>query len=132
MADEITLDTISLPKDLEWVDEFNWDKVQQTTVYGATGSLFIQEGVKQAGRPITLVGKEDMGWITRETAVLLLAKKNTASLEMSLVLSDNRTFNVMFRQADGGLDIQSVKGYGELESGSFFKVNAIRLMEIPE
>lgn len=130
MADYIMLDAIQLPKDLEWVDEFAWDKVPQVIGYSASGSMFIQEGAKQAGRVITLSGKEDMGWITRETALLLLAKKEQAGLVMTLVLYDDRSFNVMFRQGEIAVELSNVKGFDELTAGAWFKVNALRFMEV--
>lgn len=126
-----TLDSISLSDDLEWADEFSWSAVEQAVGYGASGALFVQEGLKLSGRPITLLGKEDMAWITRETAVALLAKINVAGLHMTLTLSDTRVFNVMFRQSETALDVVSVLGYNALNSGEWFKLNSLKLMEVP-
>ena len=130
MADNITLDDITLPKDLEWTDEFGWDKVSQSLGYSATGALFIQESAKQYGRMITLSGKQDMGWIDRATVMALEAKKIQPGLVMTLTLTDDRVFYVMFRQSEMAVDVASVLGYGELTTGALFKVNALRLMEV--
>lgn len=130
MADYITLDEIQLPKDLEWTDEAQWSSVQQSLGYGMTGALFIQEGVKQSGRFISLTGKDDMAWIPRETVTALLAKQTQPGLVMSLTLSDDRTFTVMFRQAETPVDVSSVKGFEELQAGAWFRVNALKFMEV--
>jgi len=138
MAEHITLSTtvnstpvdIQLPKDLEWSDEFSWAKITQAVSYGATGSLFIQEGTKQAGRHITLAGPPSMAWITREVGLQLLALTQTQGLLMVLTLGDDRTFNVMFRHSDGPLDIAPVKGFAGLDAGSWYEVSSIKLMEV--
>ena len=57
--------TVTLPDALNWTDEYSWSPVQQTTTYTTTGALLIEEGVKQAGRPITLEGAMDSTWCTR-------------------------------------------------------------------
>lgn len=130
MADFISLDEIQLPADLEWVDEAQWSSVQQSVGYGMTGALFVQEGTKQSGRFITLTGKEDMGWISRVIVTALMAKQAQAGLVMDLTLTDDRVFSVMFRQSEVPVDVASVKGYGELEDGAWFRINALRFMEV--
>lgn len=124
------LDAISLPDDLQWGDEFSWSPVSQNLSYGVSGALFIQEGTMQAGRPITLEGKEDMAWITRETVLALRAKVATAGLVMTLVLPDTRSFQVMFRHAEAPLEVAPVKGFDGLVPGSWYKVNSIKLMGV--
>ncbi len=55
------LDTLTLPTDLIWIDEFDWTPVQQTQTYSITGALIIESGVKKAGREITLSGDNSSG-----------------------------------------------------------------------
>ena len=57
--------TVTLPDALSWADEYAWSPVEQAKTYTTTGALLIEEGVKQAGRPITLEGSEDSTWCTR-------------------------------------------------------------------
>ena len=37
------LDTITLPDDLLWINEFEWNPVKQTTERRLTGALLVQE-----------------------------------------------------------------------------------------
>ena len=124
------LDTIELPDDLEWVDEFTWTPVTQKTDYGATGALFIQESTKQAGRTITLEGEENMCWITRETALALQALYAQADLEMTLTLNDSRTFTVRFLQSGVPVDLSPVRKGSYFNTGDYFKINSIKLIEV--
>lgn len=113
MADVITLDGLELPGDLVFSDEYDWCEVDRKSEYSLTGSLIVNEEVKLAGRPITLEAREektyyraaknDQGglgniWISRQIVDDLIDKANTPELEMTLVLPDERSFTVMFRE----------------------------------
>jgi hypothetical protein len=124
------LDAIELPDDLVWEDEFSWSSVIQNLGYSATGSLFIQESTMQAGRPITLIGASDMAWINRETVESLYAKAAVAGTEMTLVLSDARSLTVMFKQDEDCIQVAPVKGYAGLETGAWYEINSLKLMEV--
>jgi hypothetical protein len=93
----ISLDAVSLPSDLIWVDEFDWTPIEQTKSYTLTGSLVIESGQKQAGRPITLVGGDNAAWATRDQVSALFAKLS-GDPTMTLTLNDTRTFSVKFLQ----------------------------------
>lgn len=94
----ITLDAIVLPATLVWEDEFAWSPVAQAIEYGLTGSQIIDEAVKQAGRPITLIGQSDgnrhTGGIQRADLLALKAALNVAGAEFTLTMHDARTFTV--------------------------------------
>ncbi|MFO7582113.1 hypothetical protein, partial [Guyparkeria sp.] len=96
----ITLDTITLPGDLEWTDEFDWTPVEQSHEPSLTGALIIDESARLTGRPVTLSGGENFGWITRDTveALYLLL---TPGRVMTLTLADARTLSVTWRHGDG-------------------------------
>lgn len=112
MADVITLDDLELPGDLVFTDEYEWCEVERKTEYSLTGALIVYEATKLAGRPITLEARQESThkrrlnetgayghiWISRQTLDALLVKANTPELEMTLVLSDERSFTVMFRE----------------------------------
>jgi len=100
----ISLDAIALPVDLIWTDEFDWSPVQQSQQYTLTGALILETGVKQAGRPITLIGGRDAAWANRATVKALYAKL-TATPPFVLTLNDARTFNVTF--ANGGNPVEA-------------------------
>ena len=58
--------TLELSDRLLWVDEFQWSPVATELRWGTTGAPQIHVGLRQAGRPITLDGRESQAWITRE------------------------------------------------------------------
>lgn len=78
--------TVTLPDALNWTDEYSWSPVQQTTSYTTTGALLIEEGVKQAGRPITLEGADDKTWCTRAMVDQLHTWAQTPGLLLTLTL----------------------------------------------
>lgn len=97
----IVLDGITLPGDLIWEDEFQWNSIERAVEYTLTGALAIEESVKLAGRPITLVAKSEfLGhiWLTRSTIKALYAKASETGKVMNLTLSDGRTFSVRFKE----------------------------------
>ena len=78
--------TVALPDALSWVDEFAWSSVEQTKTYTSTGALLIEEGVKQAGRPITLEGAEDRTWCTRALVKQLHTWAATPEIVLTLTM----------------------------------------------
>ena len=58
-----TSETIQIEDGFFWSDE-NWAVIEQNQEYAISGALIIQEGRKQAGRPITLQpSNKTKGWI---------------------------------------------------------------------
>lgn len=96
----ITLQGIELPPYLHWADEFTWSPVDQGEEYSTTGALLLDISIKQAGRPITLVGTDHLGFITRAKLLELQALSDTP-VEMELDYH-GRIFTVRFRYGDGG------------------------------
>ena len=95
------LDTITLPDDLLWINEFEWNPVDQTTERSLTGALLVQELQLIHGRPIVLSGSDEAGWVSRLTVKNLFALSKTASRTMTLTLPDNRQFSVIFDRSNG-------------------------------
>jgi len=124
------LDTVELPDDLEWVDEFTWTPIAQNVEYGATGALFIQESERQAGRTITLQGEEDMCWVTRETVLALRSLYVQADKEMTLTLEDERTFQVRFYHSGTPVDVSPVAKGAFYSDEDYYKINSIKLIEV--
>ncbi len=90
-----TLETIELPQDLRWIDEHDWQAVLQTQPERTlSGSQIIQQGVKQAGRPITL--SADNVWISLATVRKLRDWTDIPELKMTYTHYDGRVFNVIF------------------------------------
>lgn len=80
-----------------WSDEFAWSPIDKSLDYSVTGAALIDVGVRQAGKPITLQGEVDAGWIKRGalTALRVLDASDPVG-EHELVLADGRTFTVQF------------------------------------
>jgi hypothetical protein len=116
----ITLGAITLPDTLVWEDEFTWSPVAQSTEYSLDGALIIQESARQAGRPITLVGKSDgtahTGGITLTNLRLLQTALNVLGATWTLTLHDARAFTVAVR--DNPLEAEPLPVYR-----SFFPAN---------
>lgn len=102
----ITLDGLALPDDLVWSDEFKSTTVVQNQSRALTGALIIQESVKLEGRPITLVGGMDSGWITRSDVIALQVKVDTVDSDMVLNFhGDNYT--VRFSRSGGASPVDA-------------------------
>lgn len=90
------LDSVSLPADMTWTDEFNWPTVIRSTEYSLTGALIVDAGQRLAGRPITLQGAMDGGWVSRATVDALRVLACQLPGVFVLTLADARAFNVTF------------------------------------
>ena len=89
--------TIYLPGGLQWTDEFTWSTVEQSLEHSLDGALHVQQGEKQAGRTITLVGGTGGAWASRQQILDLYEMSNVPDLTMTLTLW-GRVFSVMFRR----------------------------------
>lgn len=56
---------LELSDRLLWVDEYEWSPVVSAVRWGTTGAPQFHVGLRQAGRPITLDGRESEAWLTR-------------------------------------------------------------------
>ncbi len=121
--------TVELPNDLEWVDEFDWNPVAQAIDYTLTGTLLIDEGTRQAGRFITLEGKEDMGWVTRQVVIALQGRRDISGREFTLTLPDARSFQVMFRQSDTPVQAAAVLPWKQSANEDWYTLS-LKFMEI--
>lgn len=50
---------------LLWTDEYAWSPVVTEPRWGTNGALHVHVGKRQAGRPITLDGRDSKAWIPR-------------------------------------------------------------------
>lgn len=126
----IELDSISLPVDLLWSDEFTWSNVSQNVKRSLTGSLVIQEASQTKGRLITLEGDESSAWITRATLKLLKLKYDTPDLTMSLNINGD-IYSVRFKR-DGNvspLDITEIYGLSDPDDQHIYSIT-LRFIEV--
>lgn len=87
---------IELPRGMLWTDEFDWSAVQKSVERSITGAQVIDAAAKLAGRPITLQGVRDQGWIRRATLLAVQALADVPGATYTLKLADGREFEVMF------------------------------------
>lgn len=125
-----TNETLDIPEDMMWQDEFSWSKVAQSSPQRSlTGAMFVFQGVKKAGRPITLVG--DWVWHTRSDLFKLRSWTDVPKLTMTLTHYDGRTFQVMFRLHDTAINAQPVY-YTTPERDTEPYTASIKLMTVTE
>ena len=120
------LDTLTLPTDLIWIDEFDWTPVQQSQSRTITGALIIESGIKTKGQSITLAGDNESGMIARSDLKLLQAKLNSTAT-MVLTLNDARTFNVIFDHSKNPIEAKQWIDYSDTLDADFYtlKINLI-------
>ena len=122
-----------LPDDLLWSDEHAWTPATASVSYLITGALLVQSALRQAGRPMTLTGAQDMAWVTRSCVETLYdwaaAPLGADSGRFELTLFDTRTFNVAFRHAEGAIEAEPVTGFTARSDSDFYRIT-LKLMQI--
>lgn len=89
----VTLNSVLLPDDLVWRDEFEWAPVEQVVTPTLSGALLVEETAKPEGRPLTLSGHCSRAKV-QELKVL---EAQVAQL-MTLTLLDGVTRSVVWRR----------------------------------
>ena len=89
----VTLNSVLLPDDLVWRDEFEWAPVEQVVTPTLSGALLVEETAKPEGRPLTLIGHCSRAKV-QELKVL---EAQVAQL-MTLTLLDGVTRTVVWRR----------------------------------
>lgn len=133
----ITLGGVALPDGLRWADEFAWSPRVQSTEWSITGALLVQEGEKQAGRPITLIGGRTWAWMTRVALLALQSQlDNAPGTGLTLVLHDSRSFQVIPRMDESGAIQASPlprigdSGFADPSDDDWYYIDELRLLEI--
>ena len=96
----ITLDTLTLPGELIWADEYTWGQVRSSVKRTVQGRVIVRENTVpgEAGRFITL--ESNNAWIQQVDLKTLREWLDTPDKEMLLTLHDSRTFTCRFRHWD--------------------------------
>ena len=122
-----------LPDDLLWSDEHSWSPATASVSYLITGALLVQSALRQAGRPMTLTGAQDMAWITRSCVETLYdwaaAPLGADSGRFELTLFDTRIFTVAFRHAEVPIEAEPVTGFTARSNADFYRIT-LKLMQI--
>ena len=121
--------TITLPDDLEWVDEYDWDAVRQDVQPLIGGAIVVSENLVTAGRPFTLVSGENV-WVTKIVLDQIYTMLNVVDKQMTLTLPDARTFTVMFNR-DGEKPIEAKPVWRKtVQLAADYYTLTIKLMEV--
>lgn len=96
----ITLNTLTLPDELIWIDEFNWNPIrsEQKITLSGVRHTFESKLVNESGRPITLTS--DNAWIDRQDLITLFSMTKQSNNIMTLTLHDNSIYYVRFRHIE--------------------------------
>ena len=129
MSTHHTLGAIQIPRGLVWADEFAWHPVLREAEYSITGALLLDASTRLAGRPITLQGSDDAGWLPRTTLLALYALAENASATHALTLADGRTFTVSFAAGDTPIEAAPL-ARPELPPAAWPYIATIRLIEV--
>ncbi len=90
--------TIELPADIQWVNEFDWSAIEQEEEHSVAGNLIVHQGEKLAGRPINLESGQG-SWVMRSVVLQIQAFYNSAAdLTLSFWGTD---YTVAFKRPDG-------------------------------
>ena len=123
------LDTLMLPDNFIWVNEFDWSSVAQVSERSLTGALVVSESLKSYGRPIVL-GDGENSWLTLAEVEALYALNEQAGHKMLLTLPDERTFTVIFDRTNGpAIEAQQVFPLSAPSDGHYYTV-VIRLITV--
>jgi hypothetical protein len=124
----LTLDSLALPEDLIWTDEFDWTPTEQNETRTLTGALVIETALKVAGRPITLAGGRESGWATKTQVDALFDKLSNTSA-MSLVMPNGDSFSVIFRHKDKPIESKPIIDYRIMDEMDVYELT-IKLMTV--
>ena len=121
--------TLTLDPDLDWSDEYAWSPVVQNSSYSLTGALIVQVSTRQAGRPITLAGADDRGWMDGTVIAQLQAWAAVAGKTLTLTLR-GVAYSVMLRHQDApAVEATPVVGYSDPNSNDWY-VATLKFMVI--
>ncbi len=123
------LDTMTLPDNLLWVNEFDWTPVAQSTDRSLTGSLIVSESLMTYGRSIVL-GDGENSWLTLSDLNTLFALSEIPKKKMLLTLPVGRAFTVIFDRSEGApIEARQVLPLTNPDDSDFYAV-VIRLLTV--
>lgn len=123
-------ETIDLPSDLQWSDEFDYSQVEQTAERSLTGALVVQQGLKVKGRPITLESNS-AAWVRRSVVEMLQAFYDTPGQTFTLSIAGT---DYLFQfERPGGFKASEVQRLArDIQSGDHFFTIQIKGFEVAE
>lgn len=116
----ITLGGITLPTELVWVDEFDWQSIEQNISRSLGGRVFVQQRTKINGQPILLAGYEQAEWIDRATLEQLTTLAAQGSAMTLLINSDS--YQVRFDYPANPIQATPVIDYSDPAADDFYTI----------
>ena len=89
----VTLNSVLLPDDLIWRDEFDWAPVEQVVTPTLSGALLVEETPRPQGRPLTLTGH-----CSRASVLALKVLEQEVAQILTLTLLDGIVRQVIWRR----------------------------------
>jgi hypothetical protein len=119
--------TLTLPAGLLWTDEFAFETLAAESGYSVDGALIVDEAVKLGGRPMTLEGGEQHGWIDRATLLTLEAWRLLPGQDFTLSYR-SVSYAVQMDHERGAVGVRAVVDYSNPASTDFY-VLTLRLIQ---
>lgn len=95
----ITLGGVTLPDNIVWEDKYKWSPIMQDVKTTLGGRPVVFSAELLAGRRISLVAYQDMGWLTKAQVDAVIALANVAGAVYVFVIGAE-TYNVVFRHEE--------------------------------
>lgn len=115
-ANNITLDSLTLPYELIWADKAAWTGIVSNSEKTLQGVNIVESSqfAGQSGRSIIL--ESDQAWITKSDLETLLGWQQILNKELLLTLQDSTSYTVRFNHDEGEpIIVEQVKKIAELE-----------------
>lgn len=117
-----TLNSITLPDGLYWLDEFESTKVTQNVKTTLSGDAVVFYGERKTGLPITLQSQSDQGWVDRTTVQSIATIADVPGAVYTLSLR-GVNYSVMFRhEAPPAFKAWPVIHKATPESGDYYTI----------
>lgn len=122
-------DTVTLPDDVRWADEFSWHPVEQKAEQTITGALVVQIAARLAGRPFTLESGDNFAWLTRAQLDILTAWAAIPGKQMTLNIRGGVHVVIFDHQGGQALRAEMVLYHAAPVPADYY-VCTVRLLEI--
>lgn len=121
--------TLLLPEDLTWVDQFQYSPVAQTAEFAVEGAVIVDAATKTSGREITLQAGDNYAWFTLSQINALRNMAYTPGKIMTLTIGQ-ASFKVVFRHNDPpAIDVVPLVELAEYANGDYF-FGTIKFLEV--
>lgn len=115
---------------LIWVDEFDWTGIVSEVSAAVNGNLVVQEAAVTSGRPVTLKGGVDYGWLTRSDLLALQALAGVPEATYTLTYGGTE-HTVRWRHEEGQvIEATPVIDYEAADHGDDYHQITLKLITV--